>query len=197
MKSLNCVLKLVGIRRHLKNKLYVEDINTTGGKVYLAGRVSSTGNGKIVVSDGAGNIDIKNNSAIDMNVGKVISSSGTGFIQIADSEQNKLTKYSSGQTRTIENYSACLADNSKGKVTDDKGFSIGQFVNYEPKKGLTYNWSEGTKKEQTDHYYYKEEKSWWGRRGDFNYTSDLEDMSEKVSVSWSEPAKTETLEYPP
>ncbi len=176
------------------NQLYVEDIDASGGKVYLAGRISSTGNGKIVVSDGKSNIDITNNSSVDMNVGKVNSTQGGGFIQIADTEQDKLTEYSSGQTRTIENYSAWLANNANGKVTTGKGLSIGQFVNYNPKSGLTYNWGEGTRKEETYHYYYKEELSWWGLSGDSNYTSDLSAMSAKLSPSWNDPAKTEALD---
>ena len=191
------------------NKLYVEDINAAGGKVYLSGRVSSTGNGKIVVSDGGGNIDIKNSSKVDMNVGNVRTSGG-GFIQIVDTEQDKLSEYSSGQTRTIENYSAWLADNTKGKVTTGDGLSIGNFVNYNPKKGLTYNWGEGTRRERTDHYHYKEEKWLWGFRDDDKYTSDLAALSNvvermkndkdyakkysnKASI-WSEPEKSEILD---
>ena len=71
------------------NKLYVEDINSAGGKVYLAGRILSTGNGKIVVSDGASNIAINNKSSVDMNVGKITSTGGDGFIQIVDTAQDK------------------------------------------------------------------------------------------------------------
>ena len=175
-------------------KLYVEDISATSGKIYLAGRISSTGNGKIVVSDGASNINIKNNSGVDMAFGKVTASQGGGFIQIADAEQDKLTEYSSGQTRTIENYSAWLADNTKGKVTTGKGLTFGKFVNYNPKSGLTYNWGEGTRQEETAHYYYKEERSWWGLSGDSNYTSNLAVMSSKLSPSWTEPAEKETLD---
>ena len=74
------------------NKLYVEDINATGGKVYLAGRISSTGNGKIVVSDGESNINITNTSSADMNIGKITGTIGEGFIQIADSEHDRLTE---------------------------------------------------------------------------------------------------------
>ena len=176
------------------NQLYVEDINATGGKVYLAGRISSTGNGKIVVSDGASNIDVKNNTTLDMNIGKVTSSQGEGLIQIADSEQDKLTEYSSGQTRTIENYSAWLANNAKGKVTTGDGLKVGDFVNYNPQSGLTYSWSAGTSKEQTEGYHYKETRSWWGLSGDSNYTSDLAKMSAKLSPSWSDRVKTTTLD---
>ena len=188
------------------NKLYVEDINAAGGKVYLTGRISSTGNGKIVVSDGGGNIDIKNSSKVDMNVGNVRTSGG-GFIQIVDTEQDKLSEYSSGQTRTIDNYSAWLADNTKGKVATGDGLTVGNFVNYNPKSGLTYSWGEGTRRERTDHYYYKEEKWLWGFRKDSKYTSNLSALSKvvddlkkdkdydpKKASTWSEPEKSEILD---
>ena len=159
------------------NKLYVEDINAIGGKVYLSGRILSTGNGKIVVSDGASNVDIINNSSIDMNVGNVRSLGGDGFIQIVDTAQDKLTEYSSGRTRTINNYSAWLADNSKGTVTTGAGLTIGQLVTYNPKSNLTYRWAEGSKSSKTYNYYKDEERSWWGLEDDPTYTGRYEDMS--------------------
>ena len=164
------------------NKLYVEDINATGGKVYLAGRISSTGNGRIVVSDGESNINITNTSSADMNIGKITSTIGEGFIQIADSEQDRLTEYSKGKTRTIENYSAWLNDNSKGKVTESNGLSVGQSVKYTPKSGLTYNWAEGTKQEKTTRYYFLEHRQVWGLMPDPNYTSDLKKLTETAEI---------------
>ncbi|MBR0060546.1 MAG: hypothetical protein IJP68_03610, partial [Selenomonadaceae bacterium] len=166
----------------MNNKLYVEDINASGGKVYLAGRISSTGNGKIVVSDGASNIDIINKSSADMSVGKVTSARGEGFIQIVDGEQDKLTEYSSGKTRTIENYSAWLADNTKGKVTESDGLSIGNFATYNPQSGLSYNWTEGTKQGLITHYYYKEEKTVWGLFGDPYFTFDLPTLTDNADA---------------
>ncbi len=171
------------------NRLYVEDINSTGGKVYLSGRILSTGNGKIVVTDGGGNIDITNSSKVDMSLGKVTSSPGGGFIQIIDTAQDKLTEYSTGQTRTIENYSAWLTDNTKGKVTTSDGLSIGQFTTYNPQANLTYNWAEGQKQSTTYHYYKEEKRSWWGASSDSSYTGKIEDMS-TVSTQVGEPEKT-------
>ena len=175
------------------NKLYVEDINSVGGKIYLTGRIMSTGNGKIVVADGAGNIDITNSSKYDMHVGKVISSGGNGFIQIIDTTQDKLTQYSSGQTRTIENYSAWQIDNTKGKVTTGDGLSIGQFVNYNPKSGMTYHWMEGVKQAVLHHYYKEEIKTRWGNGDDPNYKGNYEEMS----LTASEYSDPETLANDP
>ena len=162
------------------NQLYVEDINATGGKIYLAGRVSSTGNGKIVVSDGSSNIDITNDSSVDMKIGNVNSTQGGGFIQISDSAQDKLSEYSSGQTRTINNYSDWILDNTKGKVATNSGLTMGKFVNYNPKAGLAYNWTEGTTQEKKTHYFYMEEQSWWGLADDPDYSSDLSELSQTV-----------------
>ncbi|MBO4779595.1 MAG: hypothetical protein J5497_03045, partial [Selenomonadaceae bacterium] len=173
------------------NKLYVEDINVAGGKVYLAGRILSTGNGKIVVSDGKSNVDITNTSAVDMNVGK-ITNSGDGFIQIVDSAQDKLTEYSSGQMRTIENYSDWLADNSKGKVTIDAGLSIGEFVTYRPQESLTYRWAEGLKQSIVHHYHKEEKRGRWGNDDDPNYKGTYEEMTN----TYNELGKPEPVKDP-
>ena len=168
------------------NKLYVEDISAAGGKVYLAGRILSTGNGKIVVADGTGNIDVTNSAAVDMNIGKVINTGGEAIIQIVDTEQDKLTEYSSDQTRTIENYSAWLADNSNGAVSIGDGLQVGKFVQYKPKAGLSYNWTEGTQQEKTFYFRYKEECGWWGLSSDYN--SDLASKSLSY-IDQSDPTK--------
>lgn len=112
-----------------------------------------------------------------MSVGKVTNSIGNAFIQIVDIAQNKLTEYSTGQTRTIENYSAWLADNSKGNVTTGAGLAIGQTTTYNPQANLTCRWAEGLKQSTTYHYYKEEVKSWWGAKDDLNYTGRYEDMS--------------------
>ncbi|MBR0062438.1 MAG: hypothetical protein IJP68_13270, partial [Selenomonadaceae bacterium] len=169
------------------NKLYVDNIDSSSGKIYLAGRISSTGNGRIIANDGVSNINITNTSSADMSVGKVTSNEGEGFIQIVDSAQDKLTEYSSGKTRTIENYSKWLVENKKGKlteskVTEDKGLSIGQFVEYKPKSGLTYNWTEGAEQHERVDYKYLVETTWWGAKGDSEYDACKKDLKKLAEV---------------
>ena len=176
----------------VSHQLYVEDIDSSGGKVYLAGRILSTGNGKIVVSDGGSDIKVTNSSSFDMNMGKVTSASGAGFIQIVDTAQDKLTEFSSNQTRTINNYSAWLADNSKGSVAINRGLGLGEFTTYNPTKGLTYRWAEGTNQTTKYHYYKEEVKSWWGNRNDPDYSGRYEDMSN----TYSETGKPEDVKAP-
>ena len=155
----------------------MEDIKSNGGKIYLSGRILSTGNGKILVSDGAANIDIMNNSSYDLNVGGITNSSGNGFIQIIDTAQDKLTEYSNAQTRTIENYSAWTADPTQGKVTLTKGLQFGENVTYAPKKNLVYRWAEGLAQSTTSHYHKEEVRGRWGNDDDPNYTGRYEDMT--------------------
>jgi len=174
-------------------KLYVEDINSAGGKVYLAGRIMSTGNGKIVVADGTGDIDIRNSSTVDMKIGNVISSGGNGIIQIVDTAQDKLTEYSSGQTRTIDNYSAWLANNSKGKVTTSDGLTVGKLSTYNPKEGLTYRWAQGLDQTTVYHYYKEEVMSRWGNGADPDYTGRYEDMSNTYNETSKDDPKKNPL----
>ena len=174
----------------LNNKLYVEDINSTGGKIYLSGRILSTGNGKIVAGDGSANINITNNSDVDINFNNITRSGGNGFIQIIDTAQNKLVEYSSDQIRTINNYSEWLTDNSKGTVDLGKGLSIGEFTTYKPQQNLTYRWAEGVKQSTRYHYHKEEKRGRWGNADDPNYTGRYEDMTN----TYNEVGKPETLD---
>ena len=53
-------------------KLVVEDIDTKGGRIYLTGRISSTGNGRILAASGGADISVTNRTGLDMQVGKVL-----------------------------------------------------------------------------------------------------------------------------
>lgn len=79
-------------------KLVIPDIDAHGGKIYLSGRISSTGNGKIVALDGAYDISVTNPTKTELQVGKLISNKNDGLISIADSSNKRLTEYTRGST---------------------------------------------------------------------------------------------------
>lgn len=134
------------------NHLVVEDIETTGGKVYLTGRIASTDGifedpigpivvggqvinanertgsayGRILVADGAANIFLTNKTGLDMNVGKVINNQREGVITIADTAKNTWTEYRRGQTRYIADYANYLGKHSKveGDIYKDAETSV-------------------------------------------------------------------------
>lgn len=121
-------------------KLVIPDIDAHGGKIYLSGRISSTGNGKIVALDGAYDISVTNNTNTALQVGKLISNKNDGLISIADSSRNQVTEYTRNSTvvKDLTNWDKAAGD---WKVLSASGASSV----YNPQKDLRYNWTSGQK----------------------------------------------------
>ena len=174
------------------DKLVVEDIDTAGGKIYLTGKIASTGTGtysedkklipgRILAADGAAIITVKNETALDMNVGKVLNNQREGVITIADTAKDTWTEYKRGQTRTIQpgwdendptkGYAAFLELHAKdgdpyakaSVTTDtDKVLSMDSTLTYTPKANQTYNWTKGKTVEETKEYLHHKRYGLWG-----------------------------------
>ena len=81
--------------------LVVEDIDTKGGKVYLTGRISSTGNGRILAVDGGAEIAITNNTKATLSTGKILNNDIEGNISITDLAKKTWTEYSRTGTKSM------------------------------------------------------------------------------------------------
>ena len=138
-------------------KLVIPDIDAHGGKIYLSGRISSTGNGKIVALDGAYDISVTNPTERDLQVGKLISNKNAGLISIADSSNNRLTEYTRNSTvvKDLTNWDKAAGD---WKVLSTSGASSV----YNPKKDLRYNWTSGQKVTTRKHYKHDHKAGLWG-----------------------------------
>ena len=177
------------------DKLVVEDIDTAGGKVYLTGMIASTGQGKILAADGAAEISVINNTALDMNMGNVLNNQRQGIITIADTAKDTWTEYRRGQTRTITGYAAHLkayAQYLKDHETDDRvdkdpyagatvtknnGLSVGHDLTYGVKENQTYSWVNGNSVETTQTFEHYVRKGLWGAIETVNETQ-LKEMSQ-------------------
>lgn len=150
------------------DKLVVEDIDTQGGKVYLTGRIASTGDGKILAADGAAKISVTNETALDLNVGNVFNNQREGIITIADTAKNTWTEFKKGQTRTINGYADYLQEHAKdgnpyaGATKTANSLSVGNDLTYEVKGGQTYTWINGNSVETTATYEHYERFGMWG-----------------------------------
>ena len=82
-------------------------MDASGGKIYLTGRISSTGNGKIICLDGVSNISVNNTTKYDLQLGDLMTHDVQGFVSITDTAKNTLTEITSS-TVTV-------------KTIDDKG----------------------------------------------------------------------------
>lgn len=154
----------------LTDHLIVEDINTQGGKVYLTGRIASTGNGKIIVSDGAADISVLNHSDISMDVGQVINNIRSGSITIADTAKDTWTEYSNGRTRSITGYANYLKTHKDSSdlygdalviTAADQVLSDNHNLVYDV-VGQQYGWTTGNATVSKTTYQTDTSKCWWG-----------------------------------
>ena len=81
--------------------LIVEDIDTKGGKIYLTGRISSTGNGRVFAADGGAEIAITNRTKADLSTGKILNNDIEGKISITDLARKTWTEYTRSSTNSM------------------------------------------------------------------------------------------------
>ena len=131
-------------------QLFVEDIDTQGGKVYLTGRIASTGDGRIRVADGAANISVTNETSLDMNVGNVLNNRREGVVTIVDLDDDMWTEFRNGQMGRIYNYSQRLKESAinggdiiKGNDYTEFDLSYDRDASYKSLGYKTYNWTKG------------------------------------------------------
>ncbi|CUN54022.1 Uncharacterised protein [Mitsuokella jalaludinii] len=156
-------------------KLVIPDIDAHGGKIYLSGRISSTGNGKIVALDGAYDISVTNNTNTALQVGKLISNKNVGLISIADSSTNRLTEYTRGST-VVKDLKAWDRTTGDWKVISSSDAS----TVYNPQKDLRYNWTSGQKVTTKKHYEHDHKAGLWGAVTTLNET-ELTKYEQKIT----------------
>lgn len=132
------------------DKLNVPDVDAHGGKIYLTGRISSTGNGTIKALDGAYDITVKNNTDKTLQLGKLVSNDVDGLIRITDVEKEKITEMTRKET-IIKDLKGNLISNTQGTATT-----------YKPEDGLRYNWTTGQKVTTSKTYQNTIKAGLWG-----------------------------------
>ena len=130
-------------------QLFVEDIDTSGGKVYLTGKLSSTGDGRILAADGAADISVVNQTSLDMNVGKVLNNQREGVITAVDMSDDSWMEFRKGQTREIRGYTAYMRqhgaedDPYRHATVRSNELSINNAITVKTAANQTYNWAKG------------------------------------------------------
>ena len=156
-------------------KLVIPDIDAHGGKIYLSGRISSTGNGKIVALDGAYDISVTNPTKTELQVGKLISNKNNGLISIADFSNKRLTEYTRGST-VVKDLTKWDTTTGDWKVLSTSGASS----QYNPQKDLRYNWTSGQKVTTRKHYKHDHKAGLWGAVTTLNET-ELEKYEQEIT----------------
>ena len=113
-------------------KLVVPDVDVNGGKIYLTGRISSTGGGTIKALDGAYNVAVTNNTANTLQLGRLVSNKSDGLISITDTGRGKLTEITRSSAKE---YAISDINKLHGKEVSTS--------EYNPQTGLRYNWTTG------------------------------------------------------
>lgn len=153
------------------DEIIVEDIEAKGGKVYLTGRILSTGSGKIVALDGSTDITITNNNIDkELKLGNIDNGNIDGLIKITDNRTSKDGKTT--ETYITEYTRSGVA--TKQLVKTESGFeekevngskfytdTDGKYT-YKPDEGLRYNWTDGTKSTTETKYTHGFKSYLWG-----------------------------------
>lgn len=136
-------------------QLLTDNITPNGGKIYITGKISSTGNGRLMAMDGAADISI-NTAQIDraVKVNTITNNDISGLISITDKNTNLVTEYMNGQQRSYAVGTATVNLPAWTAGADT--------YTYTPKNGLQYQWTGGVSGETTKKYSYSEKFLFWG-----------------------------------
>lgn len=157
-------------------KLLTEDVDASGGKIYLTGRIASTGNGKIICLDGAYNIDVNNTLNYDLQVGKLLVNDTKGLVTITDSLSGCITEITAADGAVTKNLK------TQEIVTNTQITGSGRNYTYKPTSGLRYNWVEGYENTSNTTYQKTEKAGWWG-------LADFKSVGTETLDSWSSDAR--------
>ncbi|MBQ2594173.1 MAG: hypothetical protein II567_12945, partial [Candidatus Riflebacteria bacterium] len=145
------------------DSIVLEDVQSSGGKIYLTGKIVNTSGGKIYAADGSSDINITNNTGYKLVANTLDVGDRQGFISIMDlakSDDSKgilatLTEMTSDSTKV---WYVTKDGTDRNKPDSTSGLSSV----YNPRSGLTYNWSTGYK----ESYEYRYEETYkftvWG-----------------------------------
>lgn len=149
--------------------LLTENVDASGGKIYLSGRISSTGSvlsgtgsGAIYCMDGAYNIDITNQLPYDLKTNSLIVNDVSGLVQFTNLETGvktqvtrdgiKYLKFSQTEEKEVE----ISAVEAGTQVYTNNG------VYFKPTAGLRYTWSTGYTRTEYKEYEKEFMAKWWG-----------------------------------
>ena len=169
-------------------ELLTEAIEPNGGKIYITGALSSTGNGRLLAMDGTANIAIDTTTADrNLRVNKITNKDITGLISIKDTQKNTLTEYTTdGQKMSVKETTLDNRGNAFSIRTEPVNASA---TTYQPAKDMTINWTGGTSgdKQITKWQYEKDFIAWglikYGTTDDFIKNQEVQDGKKDVSTS--------------
>ena len=142
-------------------ELLTESIEPNGGKIYITGAVSSTGNGRILAMDGTPNITIDTSKVNkNLHVNQITNKDITGLISIKDTQKNKLTEYTT-DGKNITKKETSLNKGNAGTPTTST--ISGSSTTYKPADDMSISWTGGTAGDKkVIEWQYKKDFVGWG-----------------------------------
>lgn len=156
------------------DNLLVENVDASGGKIYLTGRISSTGSvkdgtgsGAIYCMDGGYNIDVTNSLPYNLKTNTLLVNEVLGLVQFTDIETGVKTQV----TRDgIKYYAVSKSGEHKGEEVEISAADAHTqvFVDsnggyyFRPTEGLKYSWSTGYSLTSYQDYFKEFMAKWWG-----------------------------------
>ena len=162
--------------------LLTENVDASGGKIYLSGQISSTGSvlsgtgsGAIYCMDGAYNIDVTNKLPYDLKTNSLIVNDVSGLVQFTNLETGYKTLIrKNGITYQDSNGESVTAEQAGTQVFAQNG---GYY--FKPTENLRYTWSSGYSLTSYQDYYKEFMAEWWG-------LADKQQVDNETLSEWSD-----------
>ena len=133
-------------------QLLTESVRPDGGNIQISGKVSSTGNGRIIAMDGTSDVSIDTTAVNkDIKVNSITVNDITGLISIADKNTGNTTEYKNGLWRTYKT-GETPGDWRNGDVS----------YTYDPVENSQFAWTGGVTGESIESKEYTEKFLFWG-----------------------------------
>lgn len=133
-------------------QLLTESVRPDGGNIQISGKVSSTGNGRIIAMDGTSDVSIDTTAVNkDIKVNSITVNDITGLISIADKNTGNTTEYKNDLWRTYKT-GETPGDWRNGDVS----------YTYDPVENSQFAWTGGVTGESIESKEYTEKFLFWG-----------------------------------
>ena len=133
-------------------QLLTESVRPDGGNIQISGKVSSTGNGRIIAMDGTSDVSIDTTAVNkDVKVNSITVNDITGLISIADKNTGNTTEYKNGLWRTYK-----TGETPGDWINGDVSYT------YDPVENSQFAWTGGVTGERIESKEYTEDFLFWG-----------------------------------
>ncbi len=147
-----------------KQAIVIDEIVPKGGRIDLAGQILSTGNGMLRVAHGYTSVDIQNDSPYDLILNRIdTTTKRDGRITITDTARLQKVTYEVDGEQIKETVEQGMFSQGVPGVSSridyvevsSEPHGLGEVLQYEPREGLQYLWTEGQEKTTVVVTYYK------------------------------------------